>query len=202
MEWWKIVYWLLGTIGVAGTIALAVFFPAVFSLAFRAVAQFFTLVLSYRAGCALVAAIAAALVADYWRHDFDDKRHAAEVAAFERKQDERDQRIKQETRDSVLAEIASAAKENSATDSETKDFTDALPKADNLYRVGDAACSLRRIAGQTGCGPDGATGVPKADRTNEGRPDHQRHGLSSIVGRIPGHHQQGQQGHRAQEQLR
>lgn len=201
---WKLIYWLLGTIGVAGTIIIAAIFPAAFSVALRAVAGFFNLLLSYRAGCALLAAIAAAIAADYWRHSHEDEKHRAEVAAFERKQDERDARIKQETRESVLAEIASATKENAATDTVTKEFTDALPKTDDMFRVGDAACRLRRIAGQgqAECGPDDAERVSSADADHAGGTDHRKNRLPSLIRGIARRHQQGQQGHRTQEQLR
>ena len=195
-SWWKIAWWGVGTFGLAGTIFLAVAFPVVFKVAFSAVVRFIALLLSYRAGCARLAAIVAAVAADYWRHSTEDAKHAAESAAFERAQTERDARIQRDIRAAVLKEIADAAVENVATDKDAKDFTDALPKPPpdtrNLFRVGPDACRLRSIYGQAGCGPHGAQGVPKADAKDAGVGDRRGHGLSSVVRRIGRDHQQGQ----------
>lgn len=185
-SWWKIAYWAVGTFGVAGTIAIAVFAPQVFAIALKAVVRFFTIVLSYRLGCALVAAALAAFIADYHRHSIEDAKHADEVAAFEKKQDERDKRIAQETRDLVWIEIANATAENTVTDKEVKDFTDALPPSPangNAFRIGADACRLRQIFGQPECGPQRAQGVPKADAGAEGVTDRRDVGLSGIVRR-------------------
>jgi hypothetical protein len=165
-EMWKVAYWMIGTLGVAGTIALFAFAPAVATGALNAVVRFFGLVLSYRIGCAVVAAALAWFIADYVRHSIEDDKHAAEVAAFEKAQDERDARIKIETRELVWKEIADATAENAVTDKEVKDFTDALPKppdTGNVFRVGADVCRLRRLAGQAECGSDGAQGVPQTD---------------------------------------
>jgi hypothetical protein len=194
-ELWKIVWWMVGLFGVAGSIALFAFFPAVATLIFNAVVRFFGLVLSYRVGCALVAAILAALAADYWRHSTEDAKHAAEVAAFVKAQDERDKRIAVETRELVWKEIADATAENAVTDKDVKDFDDALPPpppTGNVFRVGPDACRMRHIYGQAECRPVGTKGVPKVDPGHEGVGDRPRHGLSGIVGRVRGNHQQGQ----------
>lgn len=166
MNWWKIAIWIVATFGIAGTIALIAFAPAFAKIALDAVVRFFAFVFSYRLGCALVAAIMAALITDYVRHSIEDDRHAAETAAFEQKQVERDEQIARDTREWVLKEIAVAAPQNATTDKEVKDFTDALPKppeTGNVFRVGADACRLRKLAGQAECGSDGAKAVPQAD---------------------------------------
>ena len=187
---WKIAYWMIGTLGVAGTIALFVFAPAVATTALNAVVRFFSLLLSYRIGCALVAGALAWFVADYVRHSIEDNKHAAEVAAFEKAQDERDKRIATETRALVWEEIANATAENAVTDKDVKDFTDALPpipETGNVFRVGADACRLRKLAGQAECGPDGAERVPAANPKPASIKDRLRKRLSSsgsgIVGR-------------------
>jgi hypothetical protein len=194
-ELWKWGWWIVATLGIAGTIALFAFFPAAASIALNAVVRFFSLVLSYRIGCAVVAAILAALAADYWRHSTEDAKHAAEVAAFEAAQDARDKRIASETRELVWKEIADATAENAVTDKDVKDFTDALPKppeTGNLFRVGTDACRLRHIYGQVECGPHGVERMPKADPRHEGVRDRRAHGLSNLVRRSRGSDQQGQ----------
>jgi hypothetical protein len=184
MSWWKLAYWLIGTLGVAGTIALLVFFPAVFSIAFKAVVRFFSLVLSYRVGCAVVAAIAAALIADYHRHSIDDADFAARSAAFEQAQVDRDERIRQETRENVWKEIANATAENAKTDENVKVFTDALPTpsaAGNPFAISDAdAIRLCHIAGQTECGPRRDKGVSKIRRASRRAAD-QKIRLPSLI---------------------
>lgn len=192
--WWKLVYWIFATGGIAGLIALAVFYPLALIGIWNAVKKLFGFVLSYRIGCAIVAAILAAFIADYWRHDIEDERHAAEVAAFEQAQDDRDKRIRKETRDEVLIEIANAAAESAVTDKDVKEFTDALPPiapTGNPFRVGADACRLRHIAGQAECGPHGVKRVPKADTSNEGVGHRRALGLSSVVRRSLGRDEQG-----------
>lgn len=197
VSWWKVAIWVLTTFGIVGTIALAALFPLVFKAAGAGVVRFVSLLLSYRLGCAVLAAIVAAGITDYVRHSIEDDRHAAEAAEFKAAQDARDERIKSETRALVLKEIADAKVADAATDKDVKGFTDALPKpADtgNPFAVGNDACRLRHIFGQAECGPDWPKGVSKADAKDAGVGDQRRHGLSSIVRRIRGSHQQGQQG--------
>ena len=74
---WKLVVWLVTTVGVAGTLALLVLFPGVMSLIFKGVMSALGLVLSYRVGCALLAALVTAGAVDYWRHSRDDAAFAA-----------------------------------------------------------------------------------------------------------------------------
>lgn len=196
VSWWKVLVWALTTFGVAGTIALIVFAPALARAAGWAVVRFFSFVFSYRLGCALVAAIVGALVADYVRHSIEDDRHAAETAEFNRKQDERDKRIAQETRELVWKEIADATAENAVTDKEVKDFTDALPKpppeTGNVFRVGADACRLRGIAGQAECGRSGAQRVSQADAKPASLRDRIRKRLPSSGSGSAGHSEQRQ----------
>jgi hypothetical protein len=187
-ELWKWVWWGVATLGVGGTIALIASFPAVSG----AVVRFFTIVLSYRIGCAVVAAALAWIVADYVRHSIEDKKHAAQVAEFIEKQKQRDARIAQETRDIVAAEQLAADAENSVTDKDVKDFTDALPQSGNVFRVGADAARLRRLAGQSERGSDGAKGVPEADTKPASLRDRIRKRLPGGGSGIAGSDRQGQ----------
>jgi uncharacterized membrane protein YccC len=193
MSWWKIGVWLLATFGVAGTIALAVFFPTMARLVGAAVGRCFALVFSYRVGCAVVAALLAYLVADYVRHSIEDKRHADAEASFRLAQSARDRRIAEETRESVWKEIADATAANAVIDKEVKDFTDALPVSNppteaggNLFAVGASADRLRRIAGQSERGRAGSKRVPKAHASHWGHRDRAGNGLPRVVGRGSG----------------
>lgn len=197
-SWWKLLWWGIGTFGIAGTIALIVFAPTVARLVFDRVVRLFAFVLSYRLGCALVATFLTAIVVDYVRHDIDDEKHAAHIeqlsAEFKKAQALRDAQIKAETRQFVMNEIAAATVENAPIDKDVKDFTDALPKpttpTGNLFRVGDDACRLRLIAGQgkAGCGSIGAQGVPKADAGPTRLRDRIRKRLSPAGGGSSGSH--------------
>ena len=198
---WKAAVWAVATFGIAGTIALIVFAPAAAKIALGAVVRLFAFVFSYRLGCALVAAIVAALIADYVRHSIEDDKHAAEVAAFEQKQVDRDEQIARDTREWVLKEIADTAQQNATVDKDVKDFTDALPKlpegqpavhAGNPFRVGDDAARLRKIAGQAGRGSDGAKGMPQADAKPASLRDRIRKRLQSSGSGSAGHSEQRQ----------
>lgn len=175
MSVWKIVWWLVATLGVAGTIAVVVGLmamgPQALFIAARAVREFFRIVLSYRIGCALLAAIAVGLLVDYWRHSRDDAEFARRIAAFEAAQVARDTNIAQQTREAVLQEIANATAENGKLDQEVKEFENELPPTPatgNPYRVGPDAAKLRRIAGQAERGPHGAKRVPAPGRPGRG----------------------------------
>ena len=168
-SWWKLAYWLTGTVGIAGVIAAFAFLPVLAQAVTSVVVRCFTILFGYRVGCAVVSALLAAFVADYVRHSIDDERHAAEVAAFVQRQAERDQRIAQQTRELVWKEIANATAENAVIDRSVKEFTDALPNQDpaaavagNPFRVGADAARLCHIAGATDCGPKRVEGVPAA----------------------------------------
>lgn len=197
-EAWKIIYWVIGTVGVGGAIALACFFPAVAKLLLDGVVRFFALVFRYRIGCAVVAAALAWFVADYVRHSIEDDKHAAEAVESAKANLARDARIKTETRAMVWEEIANATAENAVTDKEVEGFTNALPKppdTGNPFAVGADACRLRKLYGQAGCGPVGAKGVPKADTKADGVGDRGANRLSGLVGRIRRNHHQGEPGH-------
>jgi len=165
-ELWKVGIWVATTGGIAGLITLAVLFPAAMGMVFNGVMKLFGLVLNYRIGCALVAAIVAGLAVDYARHSHDDAAFAAQTAAFEKAQDARDAKIAADTRASVTQELTEAAAANAATDKEVKEFHDALPpvvpETGNPFRVGNDACRLRKLAGEADCGPVRAKRMPKA----------------------------------------
>lgn len=152
---WKIGWWAVATFGVVGTIALLVlgsmYFPDLLRRIVSGFIRIFTFVLSYRIGCAIVAAVAVGFMVDYWRHSTDDAEFAQRTALFEHAQKARDERIRTETRDLVWIEIADQTAANAVTDNEVKEFHDALPPVPhtgNPFRVGPAAAKLRHIAGQ------------------------------------------------------
>lgn len=175
MSLWKVGIWLVTTLGVAGTLALFAFFPAVLTTIWKGVLSFFGVILAYRLGCALVAAFVVGLAVDYWRHDHDDQAYAARTAAFEQMQDLRDKRIEARTRDLVWTEIANETAAATTTDTEVKEFHDAHPEptatAADIYRITAADLErLRRIGGQAVSGPSGAKGVPKARARGADKP--------------------------------
>lgn len=164
----SVIWWIVGTFGVGGLVAFWFLAPTAAQLTLQAVVKFFQLVLSYRIGCALIAAVLAGVIVDYKRHAYDDAQFAARTAAFERAQTARDGRIAQETRDKVWKEIADATAQNVSIDNEVKEFSDAPPPAatGNPLLISDAdADRLCKLAGQTQCGPSGDKGVPKARRS-------------------------------------
>lgn len=196
----KFVWWIVGTFGVAGLVAFWFLAPTAAQLALQAVVKFIKLLLSYRIGCALLAAIVAALIADQHRHSYDDAQFAARTAAFEQAQTERDERIAKETRDKVWIEIANATAENKTIDTDVKGFTDALPqpvaigKSVNPFIVGADADRLCKLAGQTQCGPVGDQGMPAARRAGSGSGDHKKIRLPSLIRTGVGSTKQGEQG--------
>lgn len=164
ISWWKVGIWLITTLGIAGTLALlaflAVAYPLVLKGILSAVARFFSWVFSYRIGCAIVAAVAAAFIADYHRHSIDDAEFAQRTALFEHAQKQRDERIKTETREEVWTDIANATAANVVLDKDVKEFTDAppppLPTTGDPYNIAPAdRVRLCRIAGKTECEPRG-----------------------------------------------
>jgi len=180
-SWWKIAYWLVGTLGVTGTIALAVLFPAAFGVAFKAVVRFFTIVLSYRIGCAVVAAVLAAFVADYVRHSIEDDKHAAAVAAFEEKQKQRDAKIAADTEKWVREETAAQWTAERDSQNEVDSFKKDLPVSD-VFRVGADAVRLRGIAGEAVSGSGSTKSVPAPRRAGPAPADHRGNRLPGAGG--------------------
>lgn len=159
------IWYLVGTLGIGGTVALFYLAPAVLPLILR----FLT---GTRLGVGIMVGLIAFMVADIHRSRSDTNRYEAEKAAFAQAQADRDKRIAQETRDEVWKQIANATAENTAIDTDVKEFHDALPpispSVDNPFIVGAASCRLRNIAGFAGCGPVRAQGVPKARSKSAG----------------------------------
>lgn len=181
----SVIWWIVGTFGVVGLIALWFLAPTVATMVFRAIGAAFSLVLRYRVGCALLAAIVAGLVVDHLRHSYDDAQSAQRAAAFEAAQTARDSRIASETRERVWKEIADATAQNTVIDTTVKEFTDALPAAKpdvgNPFLVGADSCKLRALAGQTGCGPSSDKGMPKARRASGSSGDRAKIRLPEII---------------------
>lgn len=173
------IWWLLGTIGIGGTVALAVFAPAVFTMVAQAIARLVGYLLSTRWGCALLAAIVAVVVADVHRSMRDQAEWAERTAEFNRQQEERDRRIADQTRAEVEKEIAAAKVDDKVIDTAVKDVigefrhVEPVPALGNPFRVGDDACRLRAIVGQAGCEPQGRhQSVPTPRRRPNRAGDH------------------------------
>jgi uncharacterized membrane protein YraQ (UPF0718 family) len=167
MSIWKVLFWLVPTLGLAGTITLFVLYPLIARAIGSAILNFFAWVFSYRLGCAIIAAVAVGFAVDYWRHDRDDKAYAERTAMFEHAQKVRDAKIAEETRQAVWIEIANETAANTATDNEVKEFTNELrplPAADTTCRVGPAAERLHVISGQIDRRSKGNRTVPAARR--------------------------------------
>ncbi|MET4187629.1 hypothetical protein ABIB86_000422 [Bradyrhizobium sp. JR1.7] len=193
------IWYLVGTIGLGGTIVLLYLGPAVLTSIVPYLLRFF---LGTRIGVGILAASITFMVADIHRSRSDAARWDAEKATFVQAQRDRDTRIATETREKVWTEIANATAENTVIDNEVKDFTDALPPtpaaaAVNPFLVGDASCKLRHIAGYAGCGPDRTQGVPKARSkgAGTGRIDWWKIGLPSLVTSGTSGTPRSQQGH-------
>ena len=188
------VYWLVGTLGVAGTIAFFWFAPVVAASVFKFLATF---LFTTRIGNIILAAGIAFMVADINRSQRDAaayaEQRAAETAAFEEARKQRDIEITNDTRAQVMAELARARLAEAQSNSDVKEFSDALPPAPPVngtsdFRVGDASCRLRAIAGYAGCEPEGAPGgMPQTRSKGAGArlPDWARYRLPEVISRGP-----------------
>jgi len=141
------VWYLVGLLGVGGTIAFFVLAPALAGTVLQAVFRF---LLTTRPGWALMAIMIFVPLTDIHRSRKDEAAFAARTSAFEQAQRERDARIEQETRDKVTAELAEQAKDNTKVDTDVDAFQKDLPPVPatgNPFAVGPDACRLRVIAG-------------------------------------------------------
>jgi hypothetical protein len=191
----QFIWWIAGTFGVVGLIAFWFIAPTAAQLFVQAVVKVFSILLSSRIGCALLAALVVGLIVDEKRHAYDDAQYAKQTAFFEAAQRRRDDTIAQETREKVWAEIANATAENKAVDDDVKDFSHALPPVPatgNPFLVGGDARRLCNIAGQTVCGPDGHHGMPKARRPSVRSGHHAKVGLPNLIRTGIGADKQGQ----------
>lgn len=190
ISWWKSAYWAFGLLGVGGTIVFIVLGVMYFPDVLRRIAEGFiricTFVLSYRVGCAIVAAVLAWILADYIRHSIDDADFAERTAVFRQAQKDRDTRIYAETKDAVLEELALTEKERVVTKAEVKDFTDVppptpAPKSDPFRIDPVSRAKLCHIAGKPECGlRKGTGGVRQAGKRNVDSGDRR---LPRLVGR-------------------
>jgi hypothetical protein len=189
--WW--VWWATGTFGLVTT-AIIIWFAPTVALTVARVAL--TFLFTNRWGNMIAVAIVVFFVADVNRSIRDADEYQQKTAAFEQEQKDRDARIATETREAVTKEIAEQTAANTATDKQVEDFRNALPPppvdAPNPYLVGNDACRLRALAGQSGCGPRSVVkGVPKARAPGKGGGNHRKLGLSGSVRHILGRDQKG-----------
>lgn len=152
MSVWQVAVWLLPAIGIPALITAAVLYPAIVLPILRSIANLFGWVLSYRAGCALIAAVAVGFAVDYWRHQHDDAVFAKRTAEFEQAQVERDDRIAKSTETLVRKQIADDWMAQQGGEKDVQDFESRLP-ANDAFRVGADADKLRQIAGEAVSGP-------------------------------------------------
>lgn len=154
-------WWLIGVLGIGGTIALAFIAPTVIPLVFRAIVGVFSYLLGRRWGCALLTALVLIPIVDIHRSRRDAAIWEERVADFNRQQDERDKRIATETRAVVEKELAATKKDEDRVDQQTVatigefKHVEPVPALGNPFRVGADSCRLREIVGQAGCGPQG-----------------------------------------------
>lgn len=159
LEILKWVLWLVATVGVAGTIALFVFAPAMGRGLVALAIEMLHQLLATRFGCAVLAAVVVGLGVNHMRAAVDQDHFEQRIAQFEELQKERDVKIAAETRAAVEKEQAELTRSAALTDIAVKDFTNGLPiapplPAANPLRVGDDACKLRNIAGLPPCGSE------------------------------------------------
>lgn len=167
--WW--LWWALGTFGLVGTGLMIWLAPTVLLGILKwAVTFCFTT----RIGAALLAASIAFFVADVNRSKRDASEYAAKTAQFEQAQADRDKQIETDAKDQVWIEIANQTALNTTTDTEVKEFHDALPPiattdaCNDIVRVGSNAGKLRAIAGAPVSRPVRPQAVPKARRKAAG----------------------------------
>jgi len=195
---WEVAVWIGGTVGVVGFIAAWILFPAVFGVVLKGIMAMFGFVLSYRIGCALVAAIVMGFAVDYWRHDRDNTAFAAKTAAFEQAQAARDKRIAAETREQVRLEIAAEPAKVAVEEKEAKEFTDVvapLPAGDVIDRVGNDYGRLCELSGKAGCGSPVRKRVSKPPRKSVSPPFHPDDGISGFIRRRFGSPETGKPSH-------
>lgn len=189
------IWYLIGILGVGGTIAFFVVDFAGAVLFFKGVAH---LLWTTRIGWALVAGALCFFIADTHRSSKDEAAFAERTAEFEQKQKDRDVKIAQDTRVAVLQELADAKQADTTTDTEVKEFHDDKPPIaalDNPFRVGTDVDRLRRIAGAPVGGSRSAKGVSKAGKVGSSSGHHSRFRLPRPFRASPRPSQQGQPGH-------
>lgn len=187
----KWVYWAIGLFGVAGTIALLVFFPVIGRGLFALAVEMLHQLLATRFGCAVLAAVVVGLSVNYMRASLDEDQFQQRMAQFEQLQKDRDAKIAADTRAEVEKEQAELNRSAALTDVAVKDFTNGLQiappsPAGNPFRVGDDACKLRHIAGLPPCGSERHQGVPGARKRASAAVRHARQRLSPADGGIAG----------------
>lgn len=148
LEWF---WWIFATFGIVGIIAIWFLAPTVATMILKGIIAFFTLIFGYRIGCAIVAAAAAFLIADYHRARIDEADWKQQQAAFVQAQAERDKQIDADARAEVRKEVADEQAATASTTNEVKVYEDALPilpPTVTVCNVGADAGKLRNIAGQ------------------------------------------------------
>lgn len=143
------VWWLLGTLGIGGTVALFFLAPVAFQVVLGVGGKVFRWLLSTRIGCALMAAVVAFVVADIHRSRLDAEDWKQRVAQFEAAQDARDKRIADDTRKLVKKELEDEAAAQRVSDGDLQIFKSGLPALppDSVCRVGRDAERLRELGG-------------------------------------------------------
>lgn len=120
--WW--LWYVLGTVGIGGLIALLVLAPAVVETLLQGAVKFF---FGTRIGAALLAGFIAFQVADIWRSTSDAKYWKAEKAAMIDAAKRRETKIAEDTAVEARKEMADLAVSSSTTDQAIKEFANAQP---------------------------------------------------------------------------
>lgn len=166
------IWWLVGAVGIGGTIALWFLAPVVAQPVLGGILRF---LFQTRLGFGLMFAVGSFAFADTHRARLDQAEWNKKVAAFEQAQKDRDARIAEDTRAEVVAELAKEKLADAATQKAQEDFNanlKPLPPGDNPCRVGDDADKLRVISGKPGGEANGP--VPAAGRDSSAAKHHSR----------------------------
>lgn len=204
-EFWKLIYWGIGSVGLFGLIALLIWAPQVLGVVLRIGLRIVEDLLSTRVGVAVLTAVLVAITVDYMRHSMDDKAFAERTAAFEQQQKARDLQIAKNAKAEAQQQLDALNLQNADLDKKLKEFTDALPApsatpppsvaSDDPFLVGAAACKLRVLAGTSrasDCGPPGRKGVPAARKRGARAPNQPAKRLPQAGAASPGAAPQGQ----------
>lgn len=117
-------WYLIGTVGIGGTIALAVLAPATLASAIPMLLRFF---FGTRVGVGLLSGSLAFMAADIHRSTKDAAWWKSEKASMVEAARKRDTKIAEDTAEEVRKEMADLAVSETKTDAAVKEFADAPP---------------------------------------------------------------------------
>jgi hypothetical protein len=163
MQWG---WWLVGTVGIGGSIAFLVLAPAIAMQVFTVLFRF---LIGTRIGVAILVGIAVWVTSDTYRSNVDQALWKKRIAEFEQAQKDRDAKIDSAAREQVREEVEREKAAAAQTEKVTDDFVKSLPplpSTANYCLVGPDSDRLHVIAGA----PlrKGKHGVPVAPQKRAG----------------------------------